>query len=438
MGYSTIKLNLDGFKMQLRKGFLAPSLSAFDYIDRTRFAAEEDRLSDPAKTLTLSGTFDELKKRMAPRYFNKVLLAQLEAYNYASLRFPAYKFIAPEDLADDWLATVDFHKKYARDHSLHQPLTAYCAASLLGFGESSKSLKIPASPGNLLEYCVNSIVERPECAYLQRYAGLMGIGKDLTNNLLKKEYWKQFFYNAVILSALFHDIGYPWQYIRRLGKTIGDMRASEHGGQDNVDDCISIYADKLFMFPFCRYCYPPVNPPLKEGVYKRDLIKDAQGTHGLSGAQAFLTLNDMFRVYPSPSGRARQQEFSVEWAALGIMMHDLVKLNKPEREFRIDFNVDPLSSVVTMADYLEEFERPRPEFKKSGIISYKSACRETRLSVEEDVLVVTMKYNDSRDIATAKSFKLEETNEYFETGRGYIDMTTIGFREVKFKPELKS
>ena len=68
----------------------------------------------------------QLRKRTTPDYYRKVYRAQTSALTYSKLVFPTYKFIMPEALADDWLSTVDWHKKFpTRDHSLHQTLTAY-------------------------------------------------------------------------------------------------------------------------------------------------------------------------------------------------------------------------------------------------------------------------------------------------------------------------
>ena len=94
------------------------------------------------KNHNLDDCFRELYKRVGRDYYWKVYPIQYQTLNYAQMSFPAYKFILPEVIADDWLAIVDWHK-FQRDHALHQPLTAYIVLKILTGGKnSSKALKI--------------------------------------------------------------------------------------------------------------------------------------------------------------------------------------------------------------------------------------------------------------------------------------------------------
>ena len=43
-----------------------------------------------------------LKKRTTKHYFQKIYSAQTDVQSYSFKSFPAYKFILPETLADDW------------------------------------------------------------------------------------------------------------------------------------------------------------------------------------------------------------------------------------------------------------------------------------------------------------------------------------------------
>ena len=78
--------------------------------------------------------------------------------DYSQLAIPAYRFILPEVLADDWLATVGWHK-FNRDHVLHQPLTAYIVLKLLtGGGDAGQAFMVDDGV-SLLDACVNEILK---------------------------------------------------------------------------------------------------------------------------------------------------------------------------------------------------------------------------------------------------------------------------------------
>lgn len=42
----------------------------------------------------------------------------------------------------------------------------------------------------------------------------------LNDNAAARKFWRRIFYRTVVLSALFHDIGYPWQYVDRIGTSL--------------------------------------------------------------------------------------------------------------------------------------------------------------------------------------------------------------------------
>jgi hypothetical protein len=97
----------------------------------------------------------------------------------------------------------------------------------------------------------------------------------------------------------------------------------------------------------------------------------------------FLYLNDGFKKqhkeYPI-------RRLAIEWAASSILMHDMKgiywgskKNGKPELPFlQINAEHDPVSALLTLADVLQEFERPCAEFQqeenKTIKLKYDPAC----------------------------------------------------------------
>ena len=114
-----IELSLDNFHLhnkQYTKLFnFKKSLSI------SRYTAFEQKFKD---YVDKDEAFERLKLRTSAEYYNEVYAAQMSALSLSESLFPAYKFIFPDVLMDDWLSIICPHKKGRRDHSLHQPLTS--------------------------------------------------------------------------------------------------------------------------------------------------------------------------------------------------------------------------------------------------------------------------------------------------------------------------
>ena len=436
MGIVNISFSLDGFKKAVQEGVFQPDHLSFGYVDGVKF--EQYQKQQEWKLSNINETFDELQQRMSRRYFKNVMLAQNVALDYASLQFPAYSMLITEDMSEDWLAIVDFHKKHSRDHSLHQPLTAYIAATLLGCGEGEKSLAIPVEPGNLLDYCVKAILTLKETAYIREIAKRYGLPNNMLEyNAAAREFWKDLFYRTVVLSALFHDIGYPWQFIDRIGTAIRKNASILYPVESTVIRIVDQFKDRMVLLPVRHYMTEHVDEPMNESDELKNLVASALSTHGFPGAVAFLSLNDTIKKYPADQPLSLLHEFSVEWAAMGIFMHDMAAMHKIKYpKLRVNIMVDPLSAIISLADYLEEFNRPKVQFRskaKESRMKYYSDCSEVEISSDGNgILTVSMKYNNEASKAIGAAFKKDETEDYFDLGNGYEDLEAIGIKKVEF------
>lgn len=436
MGIVNISFSLDGFKKAVQEGVFQPDHLSFGYVDGVKF--EQYQKQQEWKLSNINETFDELQQRMSRRYFKNVMLAQNVALDYASLQFPAYSMLITEDMSEDWLAIVDFHKKHSRDHSLHQPLTAYIAATLLGCGEGEKSLAIPVEPGNLLDYCVKAILTLKETAYIREIAKRYGLPNNMLEyNAAAREFWKDLFYRTVVLSALFHDIGYPWQFIDRIGTAIRKNASILYPVESTVIRIVDQFKDRMVLLPVRHYMTEHVDEPMNESDELKNLVASALSTHGFPGAVAFLSLNDTIKKYPADQPLSLLHEFSVEWAAMGIFMHDMAAMHKIKYpKLRVNIMEDPLSAIISLADYLEEFNRPKVQFRskaKESRMKYYSDCSEVEISSDGNgILTVSMKYNNEASKAIGAAFKKDETEDYFDLGNGYVDLEAIGIKKVEF------
>ncbi len=413
-------------------------------IDRVRYRKMEKIHNE--KKNDYATAFRHLHKRVGNEYYWKVYPSQTRSLNYSQSAFPAYKFILPEILADDWLAIVDWHK-FQRDHALHQPLTAYIVLKLLGNGNSTEAFKI--NKKSLLDICIDTILSWEGTAYLKKYlieCNLLDYDDNdiwLGNNPRSKELWKALFVEAAYLAALFHDLGYPWQYINILANKLEYTDGRQETPSQNVDHIIKLFSKRLFFCPFNGYRLFDRNAPSTWFDDLKNLVSKAfRDTHGLPGAIGFLYFNDAVRDYPGKKNHIIRQ-FCVEWAAMAIMMHDMGKIywgmnntkTPPENtQLRLDFNVDPLSCIIALADVLEDFERPVVKFSdmsNSSKANYEVACKETILSWDDSILDIEYKMS-SLDYAKSKiTFLEKERKEYFDSQFGYIDLSSLGIEDVQ-------
>lgn len=438
MGVIDMQFCLDSFKDALRNGFLYPNSFSYGYIDEAKFSHFKKEIEWDMRKIRQ--TFNELQQRMDKSYFSKVMLAQSSALDYSTLQFPAYSMIVVEDLVDDWLAIVDSsHKEHARDHSLHQPLTAYVVAELLGYGDVQKSLFIPIGNRNLLDFCIDAIFDS-DAAYILEMARKLGFPDNmLKDSKAAREFWRDVFYRTAILSALFHDMGYPWQYADKVEASLKRAVPHLHPTEKVVSSIIENYKNRMVFLPLLHYQTSLPNYSIQEKESLNEMTTAALETHGFPGAIAFLSMNDAIRNYPCSLPSAKIHEFSVEWAAMGIFMHDMEgKHKKLFPKLRINFSQDPLSSIISLADYLEEFDRPKVSFSSEQNISkmsFLSDCSSVKVNVDSTgTLNVGMKYTSETSKVIATKFKREETENYFNSSTGYLDLSSLGIKKVNYYP----
>lgn len=432
---------LDFYRHDFKRSDIFKALSSVSPVSLGRLQRDYEK-----EGFGVTDSLWQLRRRTTAEYFSKVYRAQTEALTYSKKVFPTYKFIMPDALADDWLSTVDWHKKYpTRDHSLHQTLTAYIVAKLLGNGESKYSLMLPNGK-RLLDYCVEVMLQGRRMEYFRNYA--MSVGTDFENLGVKmKEMWaKDVFYEAAIISALFHDMGYPWQYVNKLAKSVEVAEYSETMTMvSNAHAAKNAMRNRLLIYPF--YGYSEVNIKHASSTYDKEvetLIDRAlKESHGLPGALGFMCLNDKIRNYRQiPSLQESSYRLILDYASIGIMMHDMEGLywdNKAKEMpkhsmLRLSFDVDPLSSLISMADILEEFQRPSAEFERIGGgdvgLKYNFPCEETRIRIRNGVLHIIYRYKSNALAGENRKRRKTEVKEYFESRNGYVDLTSLGIKDT--------
>jgi len=203
-----MKFSYEDYQTLLANGQFHPPCSFQRYIpiNRTQYRNVEDEHAE--KNNSYEKAFRELRRRVGRDYYHKVYPVQSRTLDYSQMAFPAYKFVLPEILADDWLACVGWHK-FNRDHALHQPLTAYIVLKLLRDDGSDKVFKI--GNDSLLELCIQEIHKGEGAGYLKEYLLKTKILSNqdkeiwLGEKACSKELWKALFVEAAYLAYSVHQ-----------------------------------------------------------------------------------------------------------------------------------------------------------------------------------------------------------------------------------------
>ena len=375
-------------------------------------------------------TFNELEKRMGGEYFAAFERVQTCAKDYGAMVFPAYKMLFLDIACEDWLSLLDFHKDFSRDHSVHQPLTAYIVCKLLGGGDAKQAFQIAGE--SLLDKALDVILNKPESKYLfDRIAQ-----KDPASPLLKagKELWKPIFYQTAIITAMYHDLGYPWQFVERIHGFLQDEkllfgRLPEDSSL--VENYVAAHKGELMFRPFYNYGKGgQTSDQINVALFSEYIHK----SHGVIGALAYQEYNKKFRSNEHTPMSA-MIEFCQEWSSLAILMHDMQKAYETSKSGfpRLDFNTDPLSYIISLADTLEDFNRPNAVFttnpKGCGIVySFPSLSVE----LEEEGGEAEIRYNvsaETKDDQTER--KVKDQKELFDQPKGYFDLPSIGIKTLK-------
>lgn len=398
----------------------------------------------------------ELGKRTTLKYYRKVLAAQTNALKFAKEWFPSYKFIMPDALTDDWLSTMDWHKEHqTRDHSLHQTLTACIVSKLLGNGNPDNGFMLQDGESLLLR-CAKLMIEGKGMQYLRYYLSNLDTDYKKHQDAYDINWAIETFYEAAMVAAQFHDMGYPWQFINTLGK---ELKTAHYDKVTklliNDDAAFNEIKDRLLIYPFYGYQENEVkNQNADKVAIAKNLFREGLlNTHGLPGALGFLCLNDNARAYGSSDTiEEATSRLILDWAAVAIMMHDMSgmywgKDNETDipvkPNLRLNFEVDPLSCLISIADILEEFERPKAIFEKEAKeegkdeervrLCYDFDCDKTVLKIEDGVLSITYFFNkifDEKIWNEIKTRRAKEVWEYLNLQTGYIDMSSWGIEDA--------
>jgi len=445
---SSLSFSLSDYQSGLALGqYLPPdALCPYYEIDPVLYS---QRGATEKRRKHLRQAMDELHRRTGAAYFAKTYPLQARALDYSARSFPAYRFLLPEVLTEDWLAMVDW-RKFQRDHVLHQPLCGYVVLSLLDGDGTKGPLRFPNGK-TILETCVDQILRWKEMAYIRDFLLASGMDKDdpivRDRNRIAENVWRVFFREAAYVAALFHDLGYPWQYAERIQGHLDEINTPALKQNRSARDIVELFGSRLMFCALHGYQFPEPTCP---STWKERLVQLTDqaltSTHGFPGALGFLYLNDCVRRHPR--GRTSPLHLlCIEWVATAIMMHNMSEiywgegLKKgliPENPFlRVSFDVDPISALITLTDVIQDFERPFGIFGRASsgdgvTLDYEASCLGTELTLDASgVLTITYQMRSEDARAHKKLCLAKESREFFDPRHGYLDLSALGITEVR-------
>lgn len=439
-----MEFSLIDYQDQLINGaFHAPSVfSPYFNINKVAYKKMEKEEDDEKFYKTrLLRALRENQRRVDKTNYRKIYPLQAKTLDYSYQSFPCYKFMLPEVITDDWLAMVDSHE-FQRDHILHQPLTGYVVLKLLN--------EVKVKSKMIIDICVDEILNWTKTEFLKEF--LVDLGMNRNDKLFDPIYpstrivWKELFREAAYIAAVFHDLGYPWQYVGLLTDNLQGFNHAGTGFYQNAQEIMDTFQSRLIFYPFNGYKKNPAAPPsnwlpICNKKLKKLVSDSVSKTHGFPGALGFLYLNDAIRKYPNKN-ETPLRIFIIEWVATAIMMHDMKKIywgkegtkTEPENpKIRSVFSKDPLSSIITLADVVQDFQRPIADFRpnnKCVCMEYLHSTEFTVVSINGDTLNIEYKVNSTDALAVKNKSLIEERKEYFDSQHGYLDLTGLGINKV--------
>jgi len=432
-----------------------PPQAHFPYydVDPLRHRRLQDEFAS-SRVLSPTDTFRALKRRTSRKWFAKIARERTWSYAHGQRVAPAFEFLLPEVIAEDWLATVGWHSTYYRDHLLHQPLTAYVVLELLtGGGDPARRLMLGTQ--SLLSYCVGRILNGEAGEYLSEYLRQFGLSSSSVYMPSSGVpfVWEMVFVEAAYLAALFHDIGYPWKFVAALESNLNLAGYSSMPAAATATHLVSRLIHRLVLAPLRGYRPPDPSAPLAWPDELEELVEQCRvKTHGLSGAVGFLHLYDALRRYPAPVSSPVGQ-LCVEWAAMAILMHDVSKVYWGARPYvppsepslRVHIDRDPLSAILILADTIQEFCRPPTRFRlrrqKEVVVRYldEGACVETEVTYDQLSGKLTISYGYKNRAAEGQQAGdmanymdgLGLATALFDPGIGLVNLAPAGIQDVE-------
>lgn len=341
--------------------------------------------------------FSDIRENLELVYWDKdVIRKDVMAYYLVEekvihqyLAIPQLDSLFDEDYFDfEWDMHVgqnfnEHRNNYYRDHFIHQIRDMYMMLIMLdkfGFYEASYEILKDRNVGKISDYTYKKWCEfKIKQGFPQRM-----ILNDLIDEITtstgeerdkeKFEYAEKYFFHYVIyassmLSALFHDMGYPICHFLEVRHRISDynpfMYMFTHNAVDSFDELAAKLNDSLL---FTIVSSHEIKAALQIG-------KKGRYNHGVYSAIAFLLQfyenGLLFSLSP-------EKQCAIELAAVAIYNHtakyDIIEYRKENNYCWPVFRQNPVSFLLRFCDDLQEWDRRYFEISSASDLIFCPKC----------------------------------------------------------------
>ena len=453
-------------------------------VDPSKFA----RVFEPASLDANRKSLQQLEKRLPREVYWRIQRSLGFLLRYGYHLFPGFACIYGELVNDEWLAMVDYHKDFHRDHIIHQtqealvvkrlfeevqlsctthPLARQCRqAGWTQIGPSRRTVSLRELAAFVL--ATGDMRTR----YVYEYAAALGVPVALLEPETEACYrfWYQVVYDAAITAALYHDIGYPLQFLSNVASDINRGRFTDLLQGIDLGRVNAAFDDPLCLMPFRGHRSARqvgLSNAIREDIDKA-IVTALRGSHGLPGALTFLKLNH--EVMDIRDGRRHAiGRLTLELAALAIAMHDAqgVYLGRkrsderlrwtgrpmtPDRpRMRVAFRKDPVSYVMALADQVQGYGRFNAVFGRAHPAIAGAPDRTVTFDIDVCIAACRVAYRDDGSWLTIASlfdsghiqdcarqhvrFDPDTRADFFDPQVGYLDSSGL-FEQITVEAEV--
>lgn len=273
----------------------------------------------------------------------------------------------------------EHHNDYYRDHFIHQIRNLYMMLVMLDefgiFGASRVAFESKTA-GKLSEYVrqMKRIFQRqtadPQQQLLREICQLVKPTGLTTEQYVEDYYYRYVIYASSMLSALFHDLGYPICHFLEVRHRVSSFNPALYMFTHNAVESFDMLASKLggsLLFTIVSQSEIKKRLELISGKERYD--------HGVYSAIAFLLhFYENGRIY----SLSAEKQCAIEMAALAIYNHTAkfrcITEKKDQKYYNMVFRANPVSFLLRFCDDLQEWDRRYFEISQASDLLFCQQC----------------------------------------------------------------
>lgn len=270
----------------------------------------------------------------------------------------------------------EHHNDYYRDHFIHQIRNLYMMLVMLdkfGIYGASRSAFESKAAGKLSEY----VSQMKRIFQRQTMDSHLNILRDIcqSSGTTQEQYIEDYFYRYIIyassmLSALFHDLGYPICHFLEVRHRVSSFNPTLYMFTHNAVESFDMLASKLsgsLLFTIVSQAEIKKRLELAPGKEKYE--------HGAYSAIAFLLhFYETGRIH----SLSAEKQCAIEMAALAIYNHTTkfrcITGKKEQKYYSMLFRANPISFLLRLCDDLQEWDRRYFEISQASDLLFCQKC----------------------------------------------------------------